>query len=89
MARGFMSELDTGADTEFRVDVREVGLHRARRDEEARGDLLVGQAFAEQPDDVAFGRGKDAHPLDGRLRSPRPRRAEAIASLGVSANPSS
>ena len=44
----------------------EVGLHGASRNEKPCGDVLVGQAFADESDDVALRRGQ---------RSPAARRA--------------
>ena len=54
MAGRLLRELHAGGQAELRVDVGEVGLHGARRDEKSCGDVIVGQSFADQPyDDVA------------------------------------
>ena len=58
MARGLLGQLDPRGQPKLCVDVREVCLHGAGRDEQPRGDLFVAQAFANQPDDVEFGAGQ-------------------------------
>ncbi len=58
MASCFLGELHAGAQAEFGVDVGEVGLHGARRDEKPCGDVIVGQPFADESDDVALSRGQ-------------------------------
>ena len=69
----FLSELQPRGQAEFGVDVGEVGLHGARLDEKPCRDVVVGEPFADQSDDVALGGGERAQPLVGRLRSPRRR----------------
>jgi hypothetical protein len=73
VAGGFVDELGAGAEPEFGVDVGEVGLYRARGDEQRGGDVLVGQQVADESDDVAFGGGQRGPAAGGALRSPRPR----------------
>ena len=58
MAGCFLGELHAGGQAEFGVDVGEVGLHGARRDEKPCGDVTVGQSLADQADDVALGGGE-------------------------------
>ena len=72
----FLRELHARGESEFGVDVCEVGLHGARRDEKPCRDVVVGQPFADQSDDVALGGGE---------RGPAARRAFAFAvtALGV------
>jgi len=38
----------------FRENLAQVPLNRARADEQPRGDVLVGQVFADQPDNVGL-----------------------------------
>lgn len=45
----------------------EVGLHGARRDEQTRGDVSIGQSFADQPYDITFGRRVRLPPAGGPL----------------------
>ena len=68
--------------------MREVALHDARRDEEPGGDVLVGDSLSNESYDVKFGGVSESHPVDGRLRSPRPRWAYATASSIDNAFPS-
>ena len=42
--------------------MREVALHRARRDEEPGGDVLVRQPFGDQTHDIVLGRRQRAPP---------------------------
>jgi hypothetical protein len=51
----FLDELHPRAEAEFGVDVGEVGLHGARRDEKPPGDVVVGQSFTDEPHHVALG----------------------------------
>ena len=51
-----LHELHARADTELVVDVGEVALHGARRDEKPGGDVLVRQPFGHQAHDVVLGR---------------------------------
>ena len=43
----FLYELHPRADAELVVDVGEMALYGARRDEQPRGDVVVGQPFAD------------------------------------------
>ncbi len=45
MAARFLDELHAGAHAELGVDMGEVRLHRARRDEKPRADVLIAQPF--------------------------------------------
>src|SRR6516165_1136864 len=58
VAGSLLGELHAGAESEFGVDVGEVGLHGARGDEKPRGDVVVGEPFADQSYDVALGGGE-------------------------------
>jgi hypothetical protein len=62
VAGGFLHQLHTGGESEFGIDVGEVGLHGARRDEQTRGNVCVGQPFADESDDVALCRGERLPP---------------------------
>jgi hypothetical protein len=53
-----LGELYPGGDTKLAVDVGEMGLHAARRDEKPCGDVVVGEPFADESDDLALGEGK-------------------------------
>jgi hypothetical protein len=67
VARGLGDELDAGADIKLRVDVTEMCLHGSWGNEKPGRDLLIAETFANQTDDVVFGRGErfpaDAGPL--------------------------
>src|ERR1700739_4163414 len=52
VAGRFLRELDTGSDTELGVNVGEVGLHGARRDEKPRADVSVRQPLRDKPRDI-------------------------------------
>ena len=56
VAGRFLRELNTGSDTELGVNVGEVGLHGARRNEKPRSDVSAGQSFRDEPHHVALGR---------------------------------
>jgi hypothetical protein len=58
VAGRFLCELHPGGQPEFGVDVREVGLHGAWRDEKPCGDVVIGQPFADQLHHLTFGRGE-------------------------------
>src|SRR3954447_14436020 len=45
-------------DAQLRVDLRQVPLDRARRDEELGGDLLVRAALGDERSDAPLGRGQ-------------------------------
>src|SRR6266849_1616144 len=49
-------QLHARVDAELREDVTEMAVHGVRRDEEALGDLPVGQPFGDEPCDVELGR---------------------------------
>src|SRR3989442_10723689 len=49
-------QLHARVDAELREDVAEMAVHGARRDEEAFGDLPVGQPFGDEPCDGEFRR---------------------------------
>ena len=51
----FLHELHPRADAELVVYVGEMALYGARRDEKPRGDVLVGQPFADQAHNIALG----------------------------------
>lgn len=48
----FLRQLDPRGEPEFVVDMGQVGLNGTRRDEQARGDVLVAEALAHQLDNV-------------------------------------
>lgn len=56
VARGLLGHLNARREAELAVDVSEVGLDSARRDEQSGGDFPVGQPLTEQPYNVIFGR---------------------------------
>jgi hypothetical protein len=60
----FLGQLHARGEAEFGVDVGEVGLHGARRDEKPRGDVVVGVPFADESYDVALG-GREGGPAAG------------------------
>src|ERR1700722_1318625 len=55
---GGAGDLDAGAQAGFLQDVRDVGLHGPRRDEQPGADLPVGQPVADQRDDPVLGGGQ-------------------------------
>ena len=57
-------EFGAGGDVELGEDVGQVHLDGAGGDEQPPGDGLVPQAFADQADDLSFGRGQ-AGPASG------------------------
>ena len=58
VAGRLLSELNARGQPEFRVDVGEVGLHGARRDEKPGGDVVVAESLADQADDGTVGGGE-------------------------------
>ena len=58
VTRDLLNQLHPRLQGQFGVDVREVGLHGARRDEQACSDVLVAQTLTDEPDDFPFGRGE-------------------------------
>src|SRR5271166_2434991 len=58
VAGRFLDELDARAQAQFGVDVGEVGLHSARRDEKPGGDVSIGKSVADEPHDVELGGGE-------------------------------
>ncbi len=60
-----LRELHAGGEPEFGVDVSEVGLHGTRGEEKSGGDIVVGEAFTDQPYDIALG-GRECRPAAAR-----------------------
>ncbi len=61
-----VSELRAGADADFPEDLAQVAIHRARADEQLRGDVTIGVPFAHQSSDLCLLRSE----LIGGFNSP-------------------
>src|SRR5215471_10277821 len=69
-------DLGAGVDAELVQDVPDVAVHGALGDEQPRPDLLVGQAFSDQPRDIGLPLGEQPGPAATRgTRTPRGARA--------------
>ena len=62
-------QLDPGPDAELGEDVAQVRVHRVRGNVQPLGDLTVGRALGDQPDDRQLGGGQLRPARRGRVRA--------------------